>query len=337
MICYKCQLTISDGVTCYSCSKQFHYECGGTTETTFRKANNEKRRTWRCPTCKTSPQLTVTPTSSIEDVMIGIKKISSELASLKTLNSQVKEDMSELKKSVEYNNSKLNEFAKRFESFEQAMSKIDRLEDDVSSLKSTIKSIQDDSNFKLNEELEKRITEIERDQERRNREYNNTYLEFRGIPEFKEETTQSLKDIIFNVSKLVKCDLNSNNIENIYRVTPRNKNIHPTVKPRTVKIRFNSTALKEQLHNAIKTYNRSCEQNSDKLNNVIIGLPGPRSPIYVSEYLTLRAKRLWYLARQFAAECKYKYVWSKAGLIFIKKDDNSRPFLIDSELALSKL
>lgn len=54
----------------------------------------------------------------------------------------------------------------------------------------------------------------------------------------------------------------------------------------------------------------------------MIGLSAPSTPIYVSELLALRGKRLWYLARQFVAKRKYKYAWTKAGLVFIKKNDN---------------
>lgn len=48
------------------------------------------------------------------------------------------------------------------------------------------------------EELPWGIKKEERGQERTNSQSNNICLKFRGIPEFKEETTQTLKDIINN-------------------------------------------------------------------------------------------------------------------------------------------
>lgn len=96
------------------------------------------------------------------------------------------------------------------------------------------------------EKLQSRIQLLEIDAENKNRINNLKCLEFRGIPENREETPALLKSIIFNISKITNCSLVSKDIEEVYRITPREKTTRPNDnKPRTVLVKLNSPTEKE--------------------------------------------------------------------------------------------
>lgn len=226
----------------------------------------------------------------------------------------------ETKKSLEFISSKYDELIKKME---LVLTNSKKMEEKIETLESTMTILQT------------RIQSLEIDSENKCREANLKCLEFRGIPENKEESPDTLKGIIYNISKTTNCSIGSKDIEAIYRVTRREK---PTqtkdIKPRTVIVKLTSETHKENLYSAIKNFNHS-EIIEGKMNTSLIGMSGPKNPIYVSEHLTLQAKRLWFLARQLARKHGYRYVWTKAGRIFAKKCDNSRPIMIDSEQKLT--
>jgi hypothetical protein len=47
--------------------------------------------------------------------------------------------------------------------------------------------------------------------------------------------------------------------------------------------------------------------------------------LYINESLTPHAKELYYHVREFRRLHQFKYVWTKYGKSFLKKDDKARP------------
>lgn len=282
---------------------------------TTTRSNTDKTKRFAAIPVSPSPDAHTTQLT-LEDFRKGMNEFES------SIYKKLETENSEMKKSLEFISSKYDDLIK---TIEMVLTNNKKLEDKIETMESTITNLQS------------RIQSLEIDAEHKNREANLKCLEFRGIPENQGESPEILKDIIYNISKTTNCSLGSKDIEEIYRVTRREKHTQPKDnKPRTVIVKLTSVTHKENLHSAIKKFNH-CENIEDKMNTSVIGMSGPKNPIYVSELLTFQAKRLWFLARQLARERSYRYVWIKAGRIFVKKDENSRPILIDSEQKLTDI
>jgi hypothetical protein len=84
-----------------------------------------------------------------------------------------------------------------------------------------------------------------------------------------------------------------------------------------------------------KSYNI---RNKGNLCAKHIGLQNSsETPIFVSEQLTPRASRLYYLAREFKKAKKYVHCWTSYGKVYLSKVDNSPVILVSSEAQLDRL
>ena len=54
-------------------------------------------------------------------------------------------------------------------------------------------------------------------------------------------------------------------------------------------------------------------------------------PIYINEHLTPKNKHLFMLAKEKKNSNQYKYLWTRGGRVFIRKDDSSAVIKVDSE------
>ncbi len=59
--------------------------------------------------------------------------------------------------------------------------------------------------------------------------------------------------------------------------------------------------------------------------------------IFINESLTNRLKNLLRLTKLKKRELEYKYVWSRNGKIYLRKDDNANAVLINFATDLDKL
>ncbi|XP_060806129.1 uncharacterized protein LOC132903002 [Amyelois transitella] len=61
------------------------------------------------------------------------------------------------------------------------------------------------------------------------------------------------------------------------------------------------------------------------------------TPIFVTEHLTPKGSRLYFLARELVKSRRFKYCWTAYGKIYLRKDDTSPIILIKSEAQIQKL
>ncbi|CAG9133035.1 unnamed protein product [Plutella xylostella] len=156
-------------------------------------------------------------------------------------------------------------------------------------------------------------------------------IEIRNIPTQKLETKEILLKKVIDIGKYIGVSLDTRDIRDVFRI----KNSRPQSTTNTVVVDFVSVIKKEQILHSFRQFNKS---NQDKrLNTTLLNLDGPSQPIYVSESLTSKAKRLHYLARDFAKTNDWSYCWSSHGKIYLKKREGERYVLIHSESDLKKL
>ncbi|KAL4721721.1 hypothetical protein ACJJTC_001702, partial [Scirpophaga incertulas] len=118
-------------------------------------------------------------------------------------------------------------------------------------------------------------------------------------------------------------------------------------------------ALKEQNRKMASLIN-SNEQRDRQLNVEVVGIPedknedlmryiadickyigvniipGDPKPIYINEHLTPYNKQLLKKCKEIAMKKEYKYVWTKNGRIYIRKNDTSPAIQIHEEEDLRK-
>ncbi|KOB65182.1 Zinc finger DNA binding protein [Operophtera brumata] len=82
---------------------------------------------------------------------------------------------------------------------------------------------------------------------------------------------------------------------------------------------------------------RKFNKDSSKFTTEHLHLSGPATPIFISENLTSKMKRLFYLAREAAKAKDYKFCWVSHGKIFVRRRENGPLVRFLSEADLEKL
>lgn len=217
----------------------------------------------------------------------------------------------------------------------------------VKEIRQSITNIESSMNLlsAQNEDLKKKldILDIERkkdrdyitvledkleDMQRQNRK---TCIEVKNIPSSKNETKEDLLRITNELSKTVNCpDFSNNSIKDIYRIKRKDQNKN------TIVVELTSTMTKTDLLSACKSYNNKNKNAKLCLKHVGITENG-ESPIYISEQLTPKAARLYFLARDLSKTQAYKFCWTSFGKVYVRKDEKSPSIHIANEAHVHKL
>lgn len=166
------------------------------------------------------------------------------------------------------------------------------------------------------------------------RKAKSTGIELRNIPILKETPKKESKE---DIGKMVKClarsvnvDLNDCDIKDVYRVTTSKEIIKPII------VELNSVMKKEKIIQAVKHFNKG-KANSDKLSTKQLDVPGQTKPVFMSEALTSKTQKLFYMARLFARDHHYSYCWTSKGFIYLRKAEGEPAIRVDGEADLNKL
>lgn len=229
-----------------------------------------------------------------------LAKLISDVAEIKTEIKEVHKTNSEIEKTLEFVCKNYEELKIRVEGLEKRREERDSHID----------------------KLEDKIEELERNARC-------TSIEIRGIPAKQNETKSELLSIVDNLQNKLKLEVERGFIRNIYRTKGKPDGERPIVMDVTTPMK------KYNILKAVKDYNY--HHIGDKLNTVAIGLEGKKSPIFLSDFLTPKAKRIFFLAREVAKSNGYRYCWSTNGRIFLRKAEGSLPISITSEVQLEDL
>lgn len=128
----------------------------------------------------------------------------------------------------------------------------------------------------------------------------------------------------------MKINLQLNDIRDVMRYTSRKDN-----SSWNLTVELANTLQKNNILSAIRKHNK--ENRSNQLNAGHLGLSGSSCPIYVSEFLTPRAKRIFFLAREMAKSEQYDYCWTANGKVYLRKKSGAPYILIKNEDQLKSL
>lgn len=230
-----------------------------------------------------------------------VTKLISDVAELKIQNLQIQNTNKEIEKSIT------------------------TVSDLYEDMKIQVKKLQDECKDykKYTETLEKTV----RDLQYKSR---SSTVEVRNIPTQPDESPANLTKIITYIGKAVDFPIQQTSIRDIYRVPSNSPN-------KAIVAEFTSVQVKTELISCVRGFNNKHPNKDGKLNTQLLGLPGQKQPVFVDEHLSLSAKKLFYLARQFAKQYDYKFCWCTNGNIFLRKQLGHKQILIKSETSLQEL
>lgn len=134
-------------------------------------------------------------------------------------------------------------------------------------------------------------------------------LEFSGIPEKKDEDTNQ---IVMDICEAVGIDISEEEISVSHRL-PSKPDRRSADRPKVIVARFVRRDIRDQIYKA-----------RSQLRNKTTKDIGYRDSykIYISESLTQKNKELFKSCLQVKKSQKFKFIWTKYGRIYMRKDES---------------
>lgn len=146
-------------------------------------------------------------------------------------------------------------------------------------------------------------------------------IEIRNLPIEDKESKITLTKRVLTITSSLNIDIKTDDIKDVFR-TRKNES-------KTIIVEMANVNIKNEILKAVKKYNNINKNN--KLNATNAGIKGKNDPIYISESLTARARRIYYLARDLKRQNTISYCWTSNGKVLIRKTENSPAVVIRSE------
>ena len=157
------------------------------------------------------------------------------------------------------------------------------------------------------------------------RQSRKTCIEIKNVPRSDRESTEDLAKMVLCFAKNINLEMETRDIKDIFRLQAKPENKRSST---PIIVELGSTVLKTDLLKKVKLFN---VKNKNKLRAKHLGHASEDTPVFVSEQLTPKAARLFFLARELVKSTKYKYCWTSFGKVLVRKDDHSRIIHITNE------
>ncbi|CAH2258501.1 uncharacterized protein LOC120636341 [Pararge aegeria] len=154
-----------------------------------------------------------------------------------------------------------------------------------------------------------------------------TCLEIRNIPTQSAESKNNLLNTVINTGKALNLDIQPHEIKDVFRIKTK------TLDRKTIIVDLTSVILKEKIISAVRRFNKG----QNKLTTEHLKIQGPAKPVFISENLTTKMKRVFFLARDYAKTNDFKFCWVSHGRIYLRKREGGPLIQISGESDLSDL
>ena len=152
----------------------------------------------------------------------------------------------------------------------------------------------------------------------------------KNVPKMTGESKQDLINMVMSLTKNIDCPMIKNDIKDVYRVRGNKQNYNTPIVVET-----GSTLLKNDILKMSKNFSI---KNKSKLCCKHLGFKThDDTPIFLSEHLTAKGSRLYFLARDLKRSGGYKYCWTAYGKVLVKKDDQAPSLIISNEAQIQHL
>ncbi|CAG9786380.1 unnamed protein product [Diatraea saccharalis] len=154
-------------------------------------------------------------------------------------------------------------------------------------------------------------------------------MELRNLPLLKTENKTTLSAIVCKLSEVINQPVQVNQIRDIYRVKSQSQKISPII------VEFINVCTKENMIRSAISYNKCNKEH--KLNSSNLLIDGPPRPIYLTDSLSSKNRRLYFLSREFARKHGCVGCWTSYGKVYLKIKEDMPPIRIKHEEDLEKL
>lgn len=231
---------------------------------------------------------------------VRLSEIENKMSLIKLQNDGIKNTNQEIEKSIVDVSARI----------EQVQSTIIRMEDDRKQLSNQILKIEDKC-----EALEKNLIK--------------TCIEIRSVPKVKNESKADLYNYIKKLSDTLKLKVEHQHVRDIYRLPNKREN-----DTSTIILELCNTYVKTNILEACRTLYKS---SSAHLNASNLGLANSNTRIFISEHLTSKGRRLFYLSKTLKNDKRYDYCWTAGGNVYLRKSEGDAAILVRNEDQLIKL
>lgn len=152
-------------------------------------------------------------------------------------------------------------------------------------------------------------------------------IEIKNIPVNTQESKEQLLDTVTTTGSVINVPIQRHEIKDAFRIGSTEKNNRPVI------IEFTTNILKEKF---IRMYRKFNKDTKNRLSTEHLKISGPANPIFISEHLTPKMRRLYAMARDFASSNGYQYCWVTNGKIYLREKQGSPHILIKDELDFPK-
>lgn len=171
------------------------------------------------------------------------------------------------------------------------------------------------------------ISELENKLDKMEQSSRSTCLEIRNIPSIKEESKSSLLKTVIDTGSLLNLAIQPRDVKDVFRIKtkdPANK---------TIIVDFTTVILKEEFLVKFRNHNKS----SYKLTTEHLKITGPAKQLYVSENLSAKNKRLFFLARDAAKTNEFQFCWVSHGKILVREKTGCPHFQVQHEADIGRI
>jgi len=237
-----------------------------------------------------------TTKQDVEGILAKLDKLTETLAGNGVSLSQLVTDVKELRESQKFLSEQYDDMKKQLQSSQK----------EVKALRSE------------NQDLHKRVQHLEQSASQAHEAVNNLEqygrrecLEFQGLAWSQNENTD---DLVIQVSKMLKVDLNKKDISISHRLSEcSDTNPRPTIIAR-----FCSRRARDMLYS---------QRHRLKQHNIA----HPRERVFINESHTKINRQRFNVCLKYKKANRFKFIWTKNGTIFLRRDVNEPTIAIKSD------
>lgn len=337
--CERCSQEIKtrEFLKCCSCVKYYDLLCTNVSEKRFYNTMREEHKSnWKCEKCigieKTSDGSGGDP-AFLNVTIRNHPGKSNASASPGVLfdaeSSDLVVEMRLLREEVRASRAEMQEFRCAISSLTSAVSACSRRIDDLTTRVETLENRQREPLTPGGTSaLEQTIAELKLELNDRDQELLCNDIEIAGIPEEKNENSTH---IIMTVATKLGVTLDERDVVSAERAgaARRAESDGQAARPRPLVVRLARRVQRDELLNAARVRRN--------VTTAGLGLASTECRFYVNERLTRVNRSLFYKARTESQRANWKYVWTRDGKIFTRKEHGASRHRLRSETDMTKI
>lgn len=334
---------------CAHCKTPYDLDCANVSLKRFNLMTKENKANWKCPECiskkpkvgNLNTPIRSAPNSETEPT--GTCNVTHRVKSTQNSNPSTSEPkpLDDDEGSPSFQREDMRLFLKEFRAFRIEMTS---LRDAVSELTSVVKmqsnridqletrlaalENRNSDTHRAGNTFETTIAQLKTELQERDQELLANDVEIAGLPEMGNENPVH---VILTVAKKLGMEIDERDIVRVDRAGPARAHVEggEPPRPRPLVVRLARRAQRDALLRAARVRRGVTTEGT--------GLPGAARRFYVNERLTKFNRQLFHRAREVAVRASWKYVWTRDGKIFVRREHGNIKHRIRSEVDILRV